>query len=131
MSQVRRFEAPCGLLAALFGFLSIAYALFGPTYTLQSSSGQTASASLFQLGIPLGAALALCIISLGFIGEAVGTVLHTRTREDRWRILLWVSWGATALIVAFLFDTFPIIAPLLLPSTLLALLVSLLSSFLA
>jgi hypothetical protein len=123
------------LVTALLGFLSIMYALFGPIYTIQSSSGQTTTASLFQLGGP-GASVIPSLLLLGFIGNAVGIVLHSRTREDgsgaipsdQWLILVWVSWGATACIVAWLYDIFPLIAPFLLPSTLLALLASIFSS---
>ena len=130
MSQSRRFEAACGLVTALLGFLSIMYALFGPIYTLQSSSGQMTTASLFQLGGP-GASVYFCVLLLGFMGVAVGLVVHSRTREAQWRLLVWISWGATAIIVALLFDIFPLVAPFLLPSTLLVLLVAILSSFLA
>jgi cell division protein FtsX len=81
MRNLRRFEAACGLVAALVGFLGIAYALFGPTYSFQNSSGQTGTANLLQVGIPPGAIVALCILSLGLIGEAAGAVLHSRTRD--------------------------------------------------
>jgi hypothetical protein len=124
MSNPRRFEAACGPVAALFGFLGLAYALFGPTYRFQSSSGQTGTANLLQVGVPPGAIIALCILSLGLIGEAASAVLHSRTRENRWRIVLWVS---TAVMVAFLVLTLPSIGLLLLPSTLFALVASMLS----
>ncbi len=124
MRNLRRFEAACGLVAALFGFLGVAYALFGPTYSFQNSSGQTGTANLLQVGTPPSAILALCILSLGLIGEAAGAVLHSRTRENRWRIVLWI---ATAVMVAFLVLALPSIGLLLLPSTLFALVASALS----
>src|SRR5258707_1795161 len=124
MRNLRRFEAACGLVAALFGFLGVAYALFGPTYRFQSSSGQTGTANVLQVGIPPSIIVALCILSLGLIGEAAGAVLHSRTRENRWRIGLWIS---TAAILAFLVLTLPSIGLLLLPGTLFALVASPLS----
>jgi hypothetical protein len=117
MRNLRRLEAACGLVAALFGFLGLAYALFGPTYSFQNSSGQTGTESLFQVGIAPGTIVALCILSLGLIGEATGAVLHSRTSENRWRIVLWIS---TAVLVAFLVLTLPSIGVLLLPGTLFA-----------
>ncbi len=39
MGNLQRLEAACGLLAALFGLLGLAYALFGPTYSFANSSG--------------------------------------------------------------------------------------------
>jgi hypothetical protein len=124
MRNLRRFEAACGLVAALFGFLGVAYALFGPTYSFQNSSGQTGTVNVLQIGILPSAVVALCILSLGLIGEAAGAVLHSRTRENRWRIVLWIS---TAVIVAFLVLTLPGIGLLLLPGTLFALVASALS----
>jgi hypothetical protein len=122
MRHRRRFEAAWGLGAALVGFLNLAYALFVPTYAFQSGLG------MFLLGIPPADMIALCIISLGYIGEAAGAVLHSRTGKDRWRLVLWGSWAATAVTVAFLFDIAPGLALLLLPSTLFALVACTLSS---
>src|SRR2546421_3812187 len=117
-----RIEAACGLGAALVGLLNLAYALFVPTYAFQSGVG------VFLLGIPPADLVGLCIISLGYIGEAAGAVLHSRTGEDRWRLLLWGSWAATAVTVAFFFDILPGLALLLLPGILFALAASTLSS---
>jgi TctA family transporter len=124
MRNLQRFEAACGLVAALLGFLGVAYALFGPTYSFQNSSGQTGTANLLQVGIPPGAIVALCILSLGLIGVATGAVLHSRTRENWWRIVLLIS---TVVMVAFLVLTLLSIGLLLLPATLFALVASALS----
>ena len=124
MRNLRRFEAACGLAAALFGFLGIAYALFGPTYSFQSSSGQTGTASMLQLGLPPGVLLTVGILVLVPIGVAVSAVVHSRTGGRGWRIVLWV---ATTLIVIITFLTGFSIGLLLLPSTLFAVVASALS----
>ena len=129
MRNLRRFEAACGLVAALFGFLGIAYALFGPTYSFQSCSGngstisscQTGTANLLQVGIAPGAIVALCILLLGLISVAVSAVVHSRTGGSGWRIVLWAS---TAVIVMLTLLTVWSIGLFLLPSTLFALLAS-------
>jgi hypothetical protein len=124
MRNLRRFEAACGLVAALVGFLGVAYALFGPTYSFQNSSSQTGMANLLQVGVPPGAIVALGILSLGLIGVAVSAVVHSRTGGSGWRIVLWAS---TAVIVMLTFLTGFSIGVFLLPSTLFALLASALS----
>ena len=121
MRNLRRFEAACGLVAALFGFLGLAYALFGPTYSFQNSSGQTGTANLLQVGVPPGAIVALGILSLGLIGVAVSAVVHSRTGGRGWRIVLWI---ATAVIVILTLLSLPSIGVFLLPSTPFALLAS-------
>lgn len=124
MSNLRRFEAVCGLLAALLGFLGLAYALFGPTYRFESSSGQSGTANMLQVGIPPGTLIALGILLLGLIGAAIGAVVHSRTGGNGWRIVLWVS---TAVMVVLTLLTLPSIGVLLLPGTLFALCASALS----
>ncbi len=134
-AAILKLEAACGLVAALVGFLGLAYALFGPTYSFQSCSGygndsskisscQTGTANLLQVGIPPSAIVALCILLLGLIGVAVSAVVHSRTGGSGWRIVLWVS---TAVIVILTFLTGFSIGVFLLPSTLFALLASALS----
>ncbi len=121
MGNLQRWEAACGLVAALFGLLGLAYALFGPVYRFESSSGQSGTANLLQVGIPPSALLVLCILVLGLIGVAVSAVVHSRTGGSGWRIMLWLS---TAVIVILTFLTLPSIGVFLLPSTLFALLAS-------
>src|SRR5580700_10931420 len=124
MHNLRRFEAACGLIAALVGFLGVAYALFGPTYSFQNSSGQAGTANLLQVGVPPIAIVAICILSLGFIGVALSAVVHSRTGDSGWRIVLWAS---TAVIVILTFLTGFSIGVFLLPGALFALLASALS----
>ncbi len=119
MSNLQRLEAACGLLAALFGFLGLAYALFGSVYRFESSSGQSGTANLLQVGIQPSALLVLCILVLGLIGVAVSVVVHSRTGGSGWRIVLWLS---TAVIVILTFLALPSIGVFLLPGTLFALL---------
>ena len=121
MGNLQRSEAACGLVAALFGFLGLAYALFGPVYRFESSSGQSGTANLLQVGIQPSALIVLCILLLGLIGVAVSAVVHSRTGGSGWRIVLWVS---TAVIVILTFLTLPSIGVFLLPGTLFALLAS-------
>ena len=104
MRNLRRFEAACGLVAALVGCLVIAFTLFGPTYSFHSCSGngstisscQTGTANLFQVGIQPITIVALGILLLVLIAVAVSAVVHSRTGAGGWRIVLWVS---TAVIV--------------------------------
>ena len=132
MRTLRRFEAACGLVAALVGCLVLAFTLFGPTYSFQSCSGngstisscQTGTANLLQVGIQPITLVALCILLLGLIGVAVSAVVHSRTGGSGWRIVLWV---ATAVIVILTLLTGLSIGLFLLPSTLFALLASALS----
>ena len=119
MGNLQRLEAACGLVAALLGFLGLAFALFGPVYRFESSSGQSGTANLLQVGIPPSALIALCILSLGLIGVAISAVVHSRTGGRGWRIMLWI---ATAVIVIVTLLSLPSIGVLLLPSTLFALL---------
>ncbi len=121
MGNLQRLEAACGLVAALFGFLGLAFALFGPVYRLESSFGQSRTANLLLVGIQPSALIALCILSLGLIGVAVSAVVHSRTGGRGWRIVLWIS---TAIIVILTFLSLPSIGVFLLPSTLVALLAS-------
>lgn len=121
MGNLQRLEAACGLVAALLGFLGLAFALFGPVYRFASSSGQSGTANLVQVRIQPSALIALCILSLGLIGEAVSAVVHSRTGGRGWRIVLWIS---TAVIVILTFLSLPSIGVFLLPSTLFALLAS-------
>jgi hypothetical protein len=132
MRNRRRFEAACGLAAALLGFLGIAFTLFGPVYSFHSCSGngtdisscQTGTANLIQIGIQPITLVALCILLLGLIGVAVSAVVHSRTGASGWRTVLWAS---TAVIVMLTFLTVLSIGLFLLPSTLFALLASALS----
>ncbi len=131
-ATIRKLEAACGLVAALVGFLGLAYALFGPVYRFESSSGQngttnqssSGTGNMLQVGIPPSALIVLCILLLGLIGVAVSAVVHSRTGGSGWRIVLWVS---TAVIVILTFLTGFSIGVFLLPSTLFALLASALS----
>jgi hypothetical protein len=124
MGNVQRLEAACGLVAALVGCLGLAYALFGPVYRFESSSGQSGTANLLQVGIQPSALIALCILVLGLIGVAVSPVVHSRTGSSGWRIVLWIS---TTVIVILTFLALPSIGVFLLPGTLFALLASALS----
>jgi hypothetical protein len=124
MGNLQRWEAACGLLAALFGFPGLAYVLFGPVYRFESSSGQSGTANLLQVGIQPSALIALCILVLGLIGVAVSAVVHSRTGDRGWRIVLWIS---TAVIVILTLLSLLSIGVFLLPSTLFALLASALS----
>src|SRR2546429_8086576 len=85
MRNRRRLEAACGLLAALFGFLGIAYAIFGPTFSFQSSSGYTGTANMVQMGLPPSILIANGILVLVPIAVAVSTVLHSLTGCREWR----------------------------------------------
>src|SRR6202140_4317697 len=99
MRNLRRFEAACGLGAALVGCLVLAFTLFGPLYSFHSCSGngtdvsscQSGTANLLQVGIQPITLVALCILLLGLIGVAVSAVVHSRTGGSGWRIVLWVS----------------------------------------
>ena len=124
MSNLQRLEAACGLVAALLGFLGLAFALFGPVYRFESSYGQSGTANLLQAGLQPSALIALCILSLGLIGVAVSAVVHSRMGGRGWRIVLWIS---AAVIVILMFLSLPSIGVLLLPSALFALLASTLS----
>jgi hypothetical protein len=132
MRNLRRFEAACGLGAALVGCLVLAFTLFGPLYSFHSCSGngtdvsscQTGTANLLQVGIQPITIVALCILLLGLIGVAVSAVVHSRTGTGGWRIVLWAS---TAVIVMLTLLTVWSIGLFLLPSTLFALLASALS----
>src|SRR6266704_3944985 len=99
MVNLQRLEAACGLLAALFGLLGLAYALFGPTYSFANSSGQSGTANLVQVGIQPVTLIILGILVFGLIGVAAGALVHSRTGGSRWRVALWVS---TAVLVALL-----------------------------
>jgi hypothetical protein len=123
MGNLQRFEAACGLLAALFGLLGLAYALFGPTYNFANSFGH-GTTSLVQVGIQPVTLIILGILVLGLICVAAGAVAHSRTGGSRWRVMLWVS---TAVLVALTFLSLLSIGVLLLPGTLFALLASALS----
>jgi hypothetical protein len=124
MGNLQRLEAACGLVATLVGCLGLAYALFGRVYRFESSSGQSGTANLLQVGIPPSALIALYILLLGLIGVAVSAAVHSRTGSSRWRIVLWIS---TTVIVILTFLTLPSIGVFLLPGTLFALLASALS----
>lgn len=124
MGNLQRFEAPSGVLAALFGFLGLAYALFGPTYSFANSSGQSGTANLVQVGIQPVTLIILGILVLGLIGVAASAVVHSRTGGSGWRVVLWVS---TAVLVVLTFLSLLSIGVLLLPGTLFAFLASALS----
>src|ERR1700730_7351315 len=87
MRNLQRFEAACGLVAALVGCLVLAFTLFGPVYSFHSCSGngstmrscQTGTANLLQVGIQPITLVALCLLLLGLIGVAVSAVMHSRT----------------------------------------------------
>jgi hypothetical protein len=119
MGNLQRLEAACGLVAALVGCLGLAYALFGPVYRFESSSGQSGTANLLQVGIQPSALIDLCILLFGLIGVAVSAVVHSRTGSSGWRIVLWIS---TTVIVSLTFLALPSIGVFLLPGTLFALL---------
>ena len=51
MSNRQRVEAACGLVAALFGFLGLGYALFAPVYRFESSSGKSGTANMLQIRV--------------------------------------------------------------------------------
>jgi hypothetical protein len=124
MSNLQRLEAACGLLAALFGLLGLAYALFGPTYSFANSSGQSGTANLVQVGIQPVTLIILGILVLGLAGVAAGAVVHSRTGGSGWWVVLWVS---TIVLVILTFLSLLSIGVLLLPGTLFALLASALS----
>jgi len=124
MGNLQRFEAPCGLLAALFGLPGLAYALFGPTYSFANSSGQSGTANLVQVGIQPVTLIILGIVVLGLICVAAGAVVHSRTGGSGWQVALWVS---TTVLVILTFLSLLSIGVLLLPGTLFALLASALS----
>ena len=118
---IRTLEAACGLGAGLIGCLGLAYAVFGPVYRFESSSGESGTENMVQVGIPPGALVALGILVLGLIAVAVSAMLHSRTGGGGWRIVLWV---ASMFLVIMTFLTGFSIGLFLLPSTLLALLAS-------
>src|SRR5258706_15752093 len=128
MSTLRRFEAACGFLAALFGFLGLAYVLFGPTYRFASSSvgssEQSGTAHVLQVGIQPITLVFFSLFLLGLIGVVTAAVFHSRTGENGWRALLWVS---TLAMVALTILALLSIGVFLLPSTLFALLACVLS----
>ncbi len=51
-AAIRTLEAACGLGAALVGCLGLAYALFGPVYHFESSSGMLAVPIISTEGEP-------------------------------------------------------------------------------
>jgi len=124
MGNRQRLEVAAGLVAALVGCPGLAYALFGPLYRFESSSGQSGTANMLQVGTPPSALLTLCILVLGFIGVAASAVAHSRTGSSEWRIMLWIS---TTVVIILTFLALPSIGVFLLPSTLFALLASALS----
>ena len=118
---IRTLEAACGLGAGLIGCLGLAYAVFGPVYRFESSSGESGTQNIVQVGIPSGALVALGILVLGLIAVVVSAIVHSRTGGSGWRIVLWV---ASMFLVIMTFLTGFSIGLFLLPSTLLALLAS-------
>ena len=118
MRNLQRFEAACGFLAAFFGFPGLAYALFGPIDRFANSSGQSGTSNLFQGGIQPITLVFFCIFLLGLIGVMTGAVLHSRTGENGWWALLWVS---TFAMVACTILALLSIGAFLFPSTLFAL----------
>lgn len=95
MRTLQRVETILGISAAVLGLLTLAYILFGPLYTGTSSSTggleQVTTASLLQVGVSTETAVILCILALAFLGVAAGAILHSRTGQRRWSILLWVA----------------------------------------
>ena len=124
MNKSRQFESISGLLATLLGLLVLAYMLFGPVYQGISSSGQSGTASLLQVGIQPVTALILGLLALALIGVTVSVLRHRRTEGNRWRIVLGVS---AVVIIAFTLLALPSIGLFMLPSALLALLAFVLS----
>ncbi|BCL79304.1 hypothetical protein ccbrp13_17690 [Ktedonobacteria bacterium brp13] len=128
MNNLRRFEAACGFFAALLGFLGLAYVLFSPTYSFAGGSvggsEQSGTGNLLQVGIQPITLVFFCIFLLGLIGVVTGAVLHSRTGENGWRALLWVS---TLAMVACTILALLSIWAFLFPSTLFALFACMLS----
>lgn len=87
MNNIRRLEAIFGVLTVLFGFLSLAFSLFGPVY--RDSNGGTSS--LVDNGLSSVTRIAFGILLLGLFGTGIGSILHSRTERKDWQILLWVS----------------------------------------
>jgi hypothetical protein len=124
MSNNQRFERISGSGTALLGLLALAYVLFGPLYQGTSSSGQSETASLLQLGIHPISLVAFGIFLLALIGVVVSAVLHSSTEENKWRIMLG---GSVIVILAFTLLTLPGIGLFILPSAFLALVTFVLS----
>jgi hypothetical protein len=124
MLTIRRFEALCGLLAALLGGFALIFILFGPLYHFSGSSGASGSASLLQVGIEPVTVVIFCLLLLALIGEAVGAILHSRTARGSWLALLW---GSTAVIGLVNLLSLLSIGVFLLPITLCALIACALS----
>ncbi|SRR5258708_4839468 len=129
MRPLQRFEAACGLIAALLGLVALASTLLGPLYQTASSSTASGSvtrgtANLIQVGVQPVTVVFFGLLLLVLIGVSGGAWLHSRTGENRWRRLLWI---ATAVLVAFLVLTLLSIGLFVLPSTLFALVASALS----
>ena len=120
-ATIRTAEAVCGLGGGLIGCLALAYAVFGPIYRFESSSGASGTANMVQVGIASSALLALSILVLALIGVATSAVVHSRTGGSGWRIMLWI---ATMFLLIMTFLTGFSIGLFLLPGTLLALLAS-------
>ena len=125
MSNNQHFERLCGVGTTLLGFLALAYAIFGPIYQGVSSSGQSGTANMFQMGIQPVTLVAFGIFLLALLGVAVGAVLHSRGEENKWRIVLG---GSTLVISVFTILTLPSIGLFMLPCILLALVATVLSS---
>ena len=124
MNNNQQLERISGLAAALFGLFTLAYVLFAPSYQGISSTGQSETASMLQVGIQPTAFVALGILLLALIGIAVSAVLHSRTAENKWRIVLGIS---TIVVIIITILTLPSIGLFLLPSVLLALVTFILS----
>jgi hypothetical protein len=120
MSTRRRFEAACGLIAAVIGLALLIIIFLGLPFYYQtiSSSGTGSRVNAFPAGVQLLVFVVFGLLLLGLVGEGLGATLHSRTGGNRWRVLLWVSTAAMVVIPVF---TLLNIGLALLPSTLFAL----------
>lgn len=126
MRNNRRFETISGLGAALLGIIALTYALFGPLYQGTTSSGQSGTANMFQVGIQPITFIVFSIVFLALLGVIISTTIHSRTARKTWRFVLG---GSAIVISAFTVLTLPSIGLFMLPSTILTLVAFLLSSF--
>lgn len=140
MRTLRRIEGLSGALAGILGFAALLVVIFAPlgmygstsTTTITPGSGPSTgggvttgrSVSLAETGISATTAYFLAFMALAILGIGVGAVLHSRTRSNAWRALLWL---ATAVLLVGVVVAILSVGPFLLPSLLLALVASLLA----
>jgi hypothetical protein len=114
-AAIRTWEGACGLGAGLVGCLGLAYALFGPVYHVESSTGESGMLNMVQVGIPSGAFVYLAsFCSDSSLWLSAPCCIAVQEAADG-RIALW---GATMFIVIMTFLTGFSIGLFLLPSTL-------------